>query len=156
ETVTEAVHRFDGFIAKFMGDGVLVYFGYPSAREKDAERAVRAGLAILDAVPALNREFARGKGIRLAIRIGVATGLVVLGEPSGESAAREQPVVGETPNRAARLQALASPDALLISAATRDLVGDIFAYKALGAHALKGIAEPVRVWHVTGTREEED
>jgi len=156
EAVSEAVRRFDGYIAKFMGDGVLVYFGYPNAQEKDAERAVRAGLAILDALPALNAQTARGNGTRLAVRIGIASGLVVVGETIGEGAAREQTVVGETPNLAARLQTLAGPDAILISAATRDLVGDIFACEALDAHALKGIAEPVQVWRVAGLREEED
>jgi len=90
EAVSEAVRRFDGYIAKFMGDGVLVYFGYPNAQEKDAERAVRAGLAILDALPALNAQTARGNGTRLAVRIGIASGLVVVGETIGEGAAREQ------------------------------------------------------------------
>ena len=156
EAVSEAVRRFDGYIAKFMGDGVLIYFGYPNAQEKDADRAVRAGLAILDALPALNAETAGGNGVRLAVRIGIASGIVVVGETIGEGAAREQTVVGETPNLAARLQTLAGPDAILISAATRDLVGDIFACEALDAHALKGIAEPVQVWRVAGLREEED
>ena len=156
EAVSEAVRHFDGYIAKFMGDGVLVYFGYPNAQEKDAERAVRTGLAILDALPALNAGTARGNGTRLAVRIGIASGLVVVGETIGEGAAREQTVVGDTPNLAARLQALAGPDAILISAATHDLVGDIFACEGLGAHALKGIAEPVQVWRVAGLREEED
>ncbi|HEX3524505.1 MAG TPA: adenylate/guanylate cyclase domain-containing protein [Stellaceae bacterium] len=156
EAVSEAVRRFDGYIARFMGDGVLVYFGYPNAQEKDAERAVRTGLAILDGLPALSAELARGNGTRLAVRIGIATGIVVVGETIGQGAAREQTVVGETPNLAARLQALAGPDAILISAATYDLVGDIFACEGLGAHALKGIAEPVQVWRVTGLREEDD
>ena len=156
EAVSEAVRHFDGYIAKFMGDGVLVYFGYPNAQEKDGERAVRTGLAILDALPALNAETARGNGTRLAVRIGIASGLVVVGETIGEGAAREQTVVGDTPNLAARLQALAGPDAILISAATHDLVGDIFACEGLGAHALRGIAEPVQVWRVAGLREEED
>jgi class 3 adenylate cyclase len=155
QAVSEAVRRFDGYIAKFMGDGVLVYFGYPNAQEKDAERAVRTGLAILDAVPALGAEIAHGNGAHFAVRIGIASGLVVVGETIGEGAAREQTVVGETPNLAARLQTLAGPDAILISAATRDLVGDIFACEALGAHALKGIAEPVQVWRVAGLREED-
>ena len=156
EAVSEVVRRFDGYIAKFMGDGVLVYFGYPNAQEKDAERAVRTGLAILDALPALNAETARGNGTRLAVRIGIATGIVVVGETIGQGAPREQTVVGETPNLAARLQALAGPDAILISAATHDLAGDIFACEALGVQALKGIAEPVQVWRVTGLREEAD
>src|ERR1700730_14091544 len=138
ETVSQAVRRFDGFIAKFMGDGV------------------RTGLAILDALPALGAGIARSNGTRFAARIGIASGLVVVGETIGEGAAREQTVVGETPNLAARLQALAGPDAILISDATRDLLGDIFACEGLGAHALKGIAEPVQVWRVAGLREEEE
>jgi class 3 adenylate cyclase len=154
--VSEAVRRFDGYVAKFMGDGVLIYFGYPNAQEKDAERAVRAGLAILDALPALNAAAPGGNGMRLAVRIGVASGLVVVGETIGEGAAREQTVVGETPNLAARLQAIAVPDAILISSATRDLVGEIFACEDLGAQALKGIAEPVQVWRVLGLREGEE
>jgi len=156
EAVSEAVRRFDGYIAKFMGDGVLIYFGYPNAQEKDAERAVRTGLAILEAMPALNTGIARSNGTRLAVRIGIASGLVVVGETIGEGAAREQTVVGDTPNLAARLQSLAGPDTILISAATHDLVGDIFACEGLGAHALKGIAEPVQVWRVAGLRDEED
>ena len=156
EAVSDAVRRYDGYIAKFMGDGVLVYFGYPNAQERDAERAVRTGLAILDAVPALGTEIAHGNGAGLAVRIGIASGVVVVGETIGEGAAREQTVVGETPNLAARLQSLAGADAILISAATRDLVGDIFACEDLGAHALKGISEPVQVWRVAGLREEED
>jgi class 3 adenylate cyclase len=156
ETVSQAVRRFDGFIAKFMGDGVLIYFGYPNAQEKDAERAVRTALAILDALPALSAGIAHSNGTRLAARMGIASGLVGGGETIGEGAAREQTVVGDTPNLAARLQALAGPDAILISAATRDLVGDIFACEALGAHALKGIAEPVHAWRVAGLREEEE
>jgi class 3 adenylate cyclase/predicted ATPase len=156
EVVSEAVRRFDGYIAKFMGDGVLVYFGYPNAQEKDAERAVRTGLAILDALPVLNAGIAGCSGTHFAVRIGIASGIVVVGETIGEGAAREQTVVGDTPNLAARLQALAGPDAILIGAATRDLVGDIFACEGLGAHALKGISEPVQVWRVAGLREEED
>jgi class 3 adenylate cyclase len=157
EAVSEAVRRFDGCIAKFMGDGVLVYFGYPNAQEKDADRAVRSGLAILDALPALSAGIARGNGTRLAVRIGIASGIVVVGETIGEGAAREQTVVGDTPNLAARLQALAGPDAILISAATHDLVGgDIFACEGLGAHALKGIAEPVQIWRVAGLQIEEE
>ena len=140
-----------------MGDGVLIYFGYPNAQEKDAERAVRTGLAILDALPALNAGTAGGgSGTHFAVRIGIASGLVVVGETIGEGAAREQMVIGDTPNLAARLQTLAGPDAILISTATHDLVGDVFACEGLGAHALKGIAEPVQVWRVTSLREEED
>jgi predicted ATPase/class 3 adenylate cyclase len=152
DAVTAAVRRFDGFVAKFIGDGVLAYFGYPQAQEKDAERAVHAGLAILDALPALKGARARDGETRLAVRIGIATGLVVVGEIIGEGAAQEHNVVGETPNLAARLQTLASPDAILIGAATHDLVGDLFACEDFGAHVLKGIAEPVRVWRVAGLR----
>jgi class 3 adenylate cyclase len=154
EAVSDADRRFDGYIAKFMGDGMLVYFGYPNAQEKDAERAVRTALAILDAVPALAAAIAHGDGAGLAVRIGIASGLVVVGETIGEGAAREQTVVGETPNLAARLQTLAGPNAILISAGTRDLIGDIFACEGLGAHMLKGIAEPVQVWRVAGLQQE--
>jgi class 3 adenylate cyclase len=156
ELVSEAVRGFDGFIAKFMGDGVLVYFGYPHAQGNDAERAVHSGLAILAAVPTLNQKVGRNNGIRLAVRIGIATGLVVVGETIGEGAAREQTVVGETPNLAARLQGLAGPDTILISAATHNIVSAVFACEELGAHALKGIAEPVQVWRVSGLREADD
>jgi len=156
EMVSEAVRRFDGFVAKFMGDGILVYFGYPYAQGNDAERAVHSGLAIIEAVPTLNRQVERRDGMRLAVRIGVATGLVVVGETIGEGAAREKTVVGETPNLAARLQATAGPDSILISAATHDIVGEVFACEELGAHVLKGIAAPVQVWRVTGLREAED
>jgi class 3 adenylate cyclase/predicted ATPase len=155
ELVSEAVRRFDGFIAKFMGDGVLVYFGYPHAQGNDAERAAHSALAIVAAMPTLNREVGRDNGMRLAVRIGIATGLVVVGETIGEGAAREQTVVGETPNLAARLQALAGLDAILISAATHNIIGDVFVCEALGTHTLRGIANPVQVWRVTGLREEE-
>jgi class 3 adenylate cyclase len=156
ELVSVAVRRFDGFIAKFMGDGVLVYFGYPHAQGNDAERAVHSGLAIVEAVPELNRQIGRQNGVRLAVRIGIATGLVVVGETIGEGAAREQTVVGGTPNLAARLQGFAGSDTILISAATHNIVGDVFACEDLGAHALKGIAEPVQVWRVASLREAED
>src|SRR6516165_10140587 len=126
--VAETVGRFGGFVAKYMGDGVLVYFGYPRAHEEDAERAVRAGLGAIDAVSRLNVE-----SIKLQARVGIATGLVVVGDLIGEGSAQEQSVVGETPNLAARLQALAAPDAVVIAAATRRLVGDLFEYRDLGA-----------------------
>jgi class 3 adenylate cyclase/predicted ATPase len=153
EAVRETVRRFEGYIAKFMGDGVLVYFGYPNAQEKDAERAVRTGLAILEAIPCLDTGAVNGT--RLSVRIGIASGLVVVGEAIGEGAAREHTVVGETPNLAARLQALASPNSILISAATHDLVGGIFACQHLGPQMLKGLSDPVRVWRVDGLRETE-
>jgi class 3 adenylate cyclase/predicted ATPase len=141
--VAGVVAGFDGFVAKYMGDGVLVYFGYPRAHEDDAERAVRAGLGSVDAVGRLDV-----KSVELRARVGIATGLVVVGDLIGEGSAQEQSVVGETPNLAARLQALAEPDAVVISAGTRRLVGDLFEYRDLGAVELKGLAGPVPAWRV--------
>src|SRR6516165_8784683 len=117
--VADVVKGFDGFVAKYMGDGVLIYFGYPRAHEDDAERAVQAGLGVTHAVGGLDV-----KSVKLKARVGIATGLVVVGDLIGEGSAQEQSVVGETPNLAARLQALAQPDAVVIAAATRRLVGD--------------------------------
>ena len=122
-----------------MGDGVLVYFGYPRAHEDDAERAVRAGLEIEAAVTSLET---RGTE-RLAVRIGIATGLVVVGDLVGEGSAQEQAVVGETPNLAARLQALAEPGQIVLAGATRRLIGDLFRLRELGRQAVKGFATPV-------------
>src|SRR5207302_165962 len=141
--VAETVTRFDGFVAKYMGDGVLVYFGYPQAHEDDAERAVRAGLAVIDAVRRVDVN-----SVRLQARVGVATGLVVVGDLIGEGSAQEQSVVGETPNLAARLQASAEPDTVVIAAGTRRLVGDLFEYRDLGIVEVKGIAGPVPAWQV--------
>jgi class 3 adenylate cyclase/predicted ATPase len=141
--VAKAVSGFDGFVAKYMGDGVLVYFGYPRAHEDDAERAVRAGLALTDAVGRLE-----AKAVKLQARVGIATGLVVVGDLIGEGSAQEQSVVGETPNLAARLQSVAEADAVVIAASTRRLVGDLFEYRDLGAIEVKGIAEPVPAWQV--------
>src|SRR5467141_2617801 len=141
--VADAVRSFDGFVAKYMGDGVLVYFGYPQAHEDDAERAVRAGLGLIDAVSRLDV-----KSIELQARVGIATGLVVVGDLIGEGSAQEQSVVGETPNLAARLQTLAEPDAVVIAASTRRLVGDLFEYRDLGTVEVKGIAAPVAAWQV--------
>jgi hypothetical protein len=126
-----------------MGDGVLVYFGYPQAHEDDAERAVRAGLGAIDAVSHLEV-----KSVKLQTRVGIATGLVVVGDLIGAGSAQEQSVIGETPNLAARLQALAEPNAVVIGAGTRRLVGDLFEYRDLGAVALKGIAAPMPAWQV--------
>ena len=141
--VAKIVAGFDGFVAKYMGDGVLVYFGYPRAHEDDAERAVRAGLGVIDTVGLLDVKF-----VKLQARVGIATGLVIVGDLIGKGSAQEQSVVGETPNLAARLQALAEPDAVVIAAATRRLVGDLFEYRDLGAVAVKGIAAPVPAWQV--------
>jgi predicted ATPase/class 3 adenylate cyclase len=141
--VARVVAGFEGLVAKYMGDGVLVYFGYPRAHEDDAERAVRAGLGLIGAVARLDV-----KSVRLQTRVGIATGLVVVGDLIGEGSAQEQSVVGETPNLAARLQALAEPDAVVIAAGTRQLIGDFFEYRDLGTVEVKGIAAPVPAWHV--------
>jgi class 3 adenylate cyclase/predicted ATPase len=142
--VAEIVGRFAGFVAKYMGDGVLVYFGYPQAHEDDAERAVRAGLAVIDAVTRLELPE------RLQVRLGIATGLVVVGDLVGEGAAQERGVVGETPNLAARLQALAEPGRLIIAESTRRQIGGLFDLTDLGARSLAGFAQPQPVWLVSG------
>ena len=143
--VAEIVAGFDGFVAKYMGDGVLVYFGYPRAHEDDAERAVRAGLSSIDAVGRLDV-----KSAKLQARVGIATGLVVVGDLIGEGSAQEQSVVGETPNLAARLQALATPASLVIAAGTRQQIGELFDLEDLGPQQLAGFAEPQRAWRVLG------
>jgi class 3 adenylate cyclase/tetratricopeptide (TPR) repeat protein len=137
---------YDGFIGDFRGDGILAYFGYPRAHEDDAERAVRAGLDIIAAVARLETRAA----VPLAVRIGIATGLVVVGDLSGESALREHALVGDTPNLAARLQALAEPGTIVLAGSTRRLLGDLFHLRDLGCHEVKGIAEPVAAWAVEG------
>ena len=142
--VSETVGRFDGFVAKYMGDGVLIYFGYPQAHEDDAERAVRAGLAVIEAIGRLP---ARQD---LRVRLGVATGLAVVGDLIGEGAAQERGVVGETPNLAARLQALATPNTLVIAEATRRQIGGLFDLADLGPQALAGFAAPQPAWRVIG------
>jgi class 3 adenylate cyclase/predicted ATPase len=141
--VAKVVAGFDGFVAKYMGDGVLIYFGYPLAHEDDAERAVRAGLGVIDAVGRLDV-----KSITLRARVGIATGLVVVGDLIGEGSAQEQAVVGETPNLAARLQALAAPGAVVIATSTRRLVGNLFEYESPGEVEVKGLAAPVPVFRV--------
>jgi class 3 adenylate cyclase len=138
--VAETVQRFGGFVAKYMGDGVLVYFGYPQAHEDDAERAVRAGLELIQAVDHLK------SSAPLQTRVGIATGLVVVGDLIGSGAAQEQAVVGETPNLAARLQGIAEPNTVVIAESTRKLIGNLFDLEELGAKDLKGIAGPVRAW----------
>jgi len=138
--VAETVRRFGGFVAKYMGDGVLIYFGYPQAHEDDAERAVRAGLAVIDAVAALRASEP------LQVRIGAATGLVVVGDLVGSGEAQERGIVGETPNLAARLQGIAEPNTVVIAEATRNLLGNLFELRDLGPKELKGIAGPVRAF----------
>ncbi len=138
--VAETVRRFGGFVAKYMGDGVLVYFGYPQAHEDDAERAVRAGLELIGAVSALK------PNTPLQTRVGIATGLVVVGDLIGSGEAQERGIVGETPNHAARLQGIAEPNMVVIAEATRKLLGNLFELENLGPKDLKGIAGPVRAW----------
>jgi class 3 adenylate cyclase/predicted ATPase len=138
--VATTVRRFDGFLAKYMGDGVLVYFGYPHAHEDDAERAVRAGLELIAAVTAL------GSPVPLQTRIGIATGLVVVGDLITSDDAQERGIVGETPNLAARLQGVAEPNMVVIADSTRRLLGNLFELADLGPKDLKGIADPTRAW----------
>jgi class 3 adenylate cyclase/predicted ATPase len=141
--VAKIIFEADGLVSRYMGDGVLIYFGYPQAHEDDAERAVRAGLASLDAVGRLDV-----KSVKLRARVGIATGLVVVGDLIGEGSAQEQSVVGETPNLAARLQVLAEPDTVVIAAGTRRLLGNLFEYRDLGGVDIKGIAARVPAWQV--------
>ena len=143
--VAEVVRRFDGFVAKYMGDGVLVYFGYPEAHEDDPERAVRAGLELVAKVSGLKTHAS------LETRVGIATGLVVVGDLIGSGGAQEQAIVGKTPNLAARLQGVASPNMVVIAEGTRKLLGGLFEFEDLGAKDLKGIAGPERAWAVLRT-----
>src|SRR5260221_13196700 len=142
----KVVPQSDGFVAKYLGDGVLAYFGYPQAHEQDAEQAVRAGLALIDAVAKLDA----GQANLLRVRVGIATGVVVVGDLLGEGAAQEQAVIGETPNLAARLQGLAEPNTVVIADNTRRLLGGLFDYRDLGTVPVAGIDYPVRVWRVLG------
>jgi class 3 adenylate cyclase/predicted ATPase len=142
-TATEVIRRCDGFVAKYLGDGVLVYFGYPQAHEDDAERAVRTGLDVVAAVANLRSQ------APLQTRVGIATGLVVVGDLVGSGEAQERGIVGETPNLAARLQGLGEPNTVVIAESTRKLLGTLFELDDLGLKDLKGIAQPVRAWAVT-------
>src|SRR5215831_6423596 len=144
---TEVIQRYDGHIAQLLGDGLLVYFGYPHAHEDDAQRAVRTGLGILDAMEALNNRIEHDKGIRLALRLGIHTGLVVVGE-MGSQGRQEQLALGQVPNIASRIQGLAAPDEMVISEATYRVVQGYFECRDLGAQTLRGVAEPVAVYRV--------
>jgi class 3 adenylate cyclase len=146
-TCAEVIQRFGGHIAQYLGDGLLVYFGYPQAHEDDAQRAVRAGLEIIAAMETCNAYLEQHYKVRLALRLGIHTGLAVVGE-MGSGARREQLALGETPNLAARLEGLAAPNTVVISASTCSLVHEYFTYDDLGAHVLKGVATPVQVYHV--------
>jgi class 3 adenylate cyclase len=147
ETCAAVIQRYDGHIAQYLGDGLLVYFGYPRAHEDDAPRAVQAGLGMVEAMGQLNTRLAQERGVSLAVRLGIHTGLVVVGDVGGGTR-QEQLALGETPNLAARLQGLAAPNSLVISAATHQLLGGFFACQPLGTHLLKGVAQPVDVYQV--------
>jgi predicted ATPase/class 3 adenylate cyclase len=147
--IAELVARNEGVIARYMGDGVLAYFGYPQAHEDDAEQATRAGLALVDAVASLRTDPAT----ELQVRVGIATGMVVVGDLTGEGSAQEQAVIGETPNLAARLQTFANPGTVLISESTHRLTDGHFEFRNIGPVELKGWAEPIPAWQVLGTTE---
>lgn len=144
DACTAAITRFDGFVARYMGDGLLAYFGYPHAHEDDAERAVNAGLAVIDAVAGLKKD--------IAVRVGIATGPVVVGDMIGEGASQEAAVTGETPNLAARLQEIAGPGTIVIAPSTHRLASNAFDCSRMQPRDLKGMAEPVRPWRVAGPR----
>ena len=146
-----AIERYEGFVARYVGDGVLAYFGYPQAHEEDAERAVRAGLGIIDGIRKLNVRLAEG-GVELRVRIGIATGSVVVGDMIGERTSEESAVVGMTPNVASRLQGIAQPDTVVIAPETRRLALDYFEYRDLGEQVLKGLSAPIHAWQVLGER----
>src|SRR5262249_43989373 len=146
--VIDSVARYNGFIARYLGDGVLVYFGFPQAHEDDAERAVRAALAAVATVDAL-----KGRAdIQLRARAGVATGLVVVGEQLDASGLKERDAIGETPNLAARLKALAGPGEVVVEANTLRLVGRMFDCRALGCLDIKGLPQAIEAWQVRHER----
>ncbi|UCB50883.1 MAG: zinc ribbon domain-containing protein, partial [Deltaproteobacteria bacterium] len=147
EKAADVIKGFDGHIAQYLGDGLLVYFGYPKAHEDDAHRAVRAALGIVEAMGTLNGRLESEYGVQLAVRLGIHTGPVVVGEMGG-GGRHEQLALGETPNIAARLERLAEPDTVVISAMTKRLVEGAFVLKDLGSHRLKGVPEPIAVAQV--------
>jgi TOMM system kinase/cyclase fusion protein len=146
-TCAKVIARFEGYIAQYLGDGLLVYFGYPQAHEDDAQRAVRSGLGIVEAMTQLNTRLEQKRGVQLAVRLGIHTGLVVVGEV-GDGTRQEQLALGDTPNIAARLQGVAAPSSIVISATTLPLLGGFFAYQSLGTPPLKGLAQPLAVYQV--------
>src|SRR5262249_48473167 len=147
QTCATVIQRFEGHIAQYLGDGLLVYFGYPQAHEDDAQRAVQTGLGMVEAIGTLNTGLEQTKGLRLAVRLGIHTGLVVVGEIGG-GGRQEQLALGETPNIAARLQGLAQPDTVVISDRTALLVEGYFTCRPLGAQEIKGLAQPLQVYRV--------
>jgi class 3 adenylate cyclase/predicted ATPase len=152
DACSHAIGRFNGYIAKYMGDGLLVYFGYPQAHEHDTERAIYAGLAILELVKTRPTDSPSSQECEIAVRIGIATGPVIVGETIGQETAKERSVFGEAPNLAARLQALAAPGQLIIDSVTKRLIGSEFECMDHGTYALKGFDSPVQLWRVLGSR----
>jgi class 3 adenylate cyclase/tetratricopeptide (TPR) repeat protein len=148
EACARVIAQYGGYIAKFMGDGILVYFGYPQAHEDDGKRAARAALEIVEAIAHLGTDKPLAGDQRLSLRVGISTGPVVVGDIVGDGAAEEASVTGETPNVAARLQALAQPNQIVIASQTRQIIGNAFVLEDLGARLLKGIAQPVHAWRV--------
>jgi class 3 adenylate cyclase/predicted ATPase len=148
DVCAKVINRFEGYIAQFLGDGLLVYFGYPVAHEDDAHRAVRTGLGIVEAIRNLNPSLEKERGVKLAVRLGIHTGLVVAGDMATGEQLQPKAVVGETPNVAARVQSLAETDSIVISQATHRLVQGYFECRSQGAHTLKGISKPVEVYQV--------
>ena len=147
EACAKVIARYEGHIAQYLGDGLLVYFGYPLAHEDEAQRAVRAGLGMIEALGQLHTRLAQERRVQLAVRLGIHTGLVVVGEVGGGTR-QEQLALGETPNLAARLQEMAAPNTLVISAPTFHLLGGFFACQPLGTPLLKGQAQPLAVYRV--------
>jgi predicted ATPase/class 3 adenylate cyclase len=147
DTCAKVIARFEGYVAQYLGDGLLVYFGYPQAHEDDAQRAVRSGLGIVEAMAQLNTRLEQERGVQLAVRLGIHTGLVVVGEMGGGNH-HEQLALGDTPNLAARLQGIAAPNTLVISAGTYQLLGGFFACQSLATPRLKGVAQPLEVYQV--------
>ncbi len=147
--VSKCIHEYDGYIARYLGDGMLIYFGYPQAHEDDAERAVRSGLAVTNALAAGSPR----PDLDFQVRIGIATGIVVVGDLIGEGASEERAVIGETPNLAARLQGLAEPNAIVVSEATRALLADKFEWQDFGARVVKGFDQPIRPWLLKGQQD---
>jgi class 3 adenylate cyclase/predicted ATPase len=150
DTCKTVIEHYKGYVARYMGDGVLAYFGFPQAHEDDAERAIHAGLGVAREISSLDETVGNKHGVELGVRVGIATGPVVVGDLIGEAASQESAVVGETPNLAARLQSLASRDEVVIAPSTQALVTSRFEYENLGNHQLKGIDKSVQVWRVIG------
>ena len=156
KTCVAVIDRFGGYLARYVGDGILAYFGYPELHEDDTERAIRAAFGIIESLPEVNDSLSHYQRVTLAVRIGVASGLVVAGDIAGPGATEQHAVVGQTPNLAARLQTLAEPNSVLITSQTRQLLGEQFECESLGPHQFNGFSEPTMAWRVVqpleGTR----